>query len=125
LLADVTLAPMLVGLQVVTEAPAAHPTPYISMALRSRDWSTATEDGQEVMVDMNVWHEPASQTPETATAAAIMGHCRRILHTEELSLAAPFHAVQARVDNMLGPFRDPDGATLHGVVSLRVLVDHT
>lgn len=125
LLADSWLNTTLAGtLKIVTGAPSSYPTPFISMDVRSNDWSTATEDGQEVLIDLNVWTQPASQTPETATGRAIMAKCRTLLHTAALSLTAPFHLAQCRVDNELGPYEDPDGATLHGVVSLRLLIDH-
>jgi hypothetical protein len=124
LLANSTLSGQLVGQKVVSMAPSSHSTPYISIAHRSNDWSTATEDGQEVLLDINVWHQPDSQTPEAGTARAIMALCRQILHTADLTLAEPFHCVLIRVINEIGPYRDPDGRTLHGVVSIRALVEH-
>lgn len=124
LLANSTLSTTLVGLRVVDLAPSSHPTPYISIETRSNDWSTATEDGQEILLDINVWHQPVSQTPETATARNLMSEVRVALHTASLTLDAPFNCVQIRVQNMLGPYRDPDGMTLHGVVSISALVDH-
>ena len=126
ILADGTLSSTLAGsLQVMTAAPSSYPAPFISMDVRSNDWSTATEDGQEIFVDLNVWTQPASLTPEMASNRTIMDRLRQILHTATLSLSAPFHAVQCRVENQIGPYEDPDGATMHGVVSLRLLVDHT
>ena len=125
LLANSTLSTTLVGLKVVELAPSSHPTPYISIDARSNDWSTSTEDGQEILLDINVWHQSPSQTPETATARNLMSEVRTTLHTASLSLEAPFNCVQIRVDNIIGPYRDPDGSTLHGVVSVRALVDHT
>lgn len=124
LLADSTLSATLAGLKIVDEAPSSHATPYISIAARSNDWSTASEDGQEIMLDLNLWHQPASQTPETAAGRDIMVRLRAALHTANLALAAPFTLTQIRVEAMIGPYRDPDGKTLHGVVSLRALVDH-
>lgn len=125
LLADATLSGMLAGNKVVTLAPSSCPTPYISIADRSNDWSTASEDGQEIVLDLNVWHQPSSQTPEAGTTRAIMRRIRELLHTGTITPAAPFHCVQIRVTNEIGPYRDPDGSTLHGVVTARVLVDHT
>jgi hypothetical protein len=116
------LSGILAGNKVMTLAPSSCPTPYISIAHRSNDWSTATEDGQEVLLDLNVWHQPDSQTPEPGTARTIMALCRQTLHTADLTLTAP---VLIRVTNEIGPFRDPDGATLHGVVSVRALIDHS
>lgn len=124
LLADSYLNSTLVGLKIVDDAPAGQSTPYISFDTRSNDWSTASEDGQEVLLDLNVWTQAASQTPETGLGRDIMAAVRRVLHTASLVLASPFHSVLIRVDNMIGPYRDPDGATTHGVVSIRALVDH-
>lgn len=125
LLANSTLSNTLVGLKVVDLAPSSHPTPYISIETQSNDWSTSSEDGQEIKLDINVWHQATSQTPETGTARDLMGLVRQTLHTASLSLAAPFNCVLIRVENMIGPYRDPDGMTLHGVVSVRALVDHS
>lgn len=125
LLSDVTLPGLLAGLQVVVEAPASAPTPYIQMAARSQDWSCADQDGQQVSIDLHVWHEPRSQTPETGVVMQIMTLCRQLLHTASPSLAEPFHLVQMRVETSIGPYRDPDGSTIHGVVTVRMLVDHT
>lgn len=125
LLADATLSGLLVGDKVVAFGSAGHPTPYISMALHSDDWSTATEDGQQHQIDLSVWHQPASQSPDSGLSRTIMGHVRRILHTAALTIDAPFHVVLCRIENQIGPYIDPDGATLHGVLSARIIVDHT
>lgn len=125
ILADATLAAALKGQKVVDDAPSSHPTPYVSFDTRSNDWSTASEDGQEVLIDINVWTQAASQTPETAAGRDIMASLRRVLHTANLTLASPFHSVLIRVENMIGPYRDPDGTTMHGIVSVRVLADHS
>ena len=125
LLANATINSTLAGLKIVDLAPSSHPTPYIQLDARSNDWSTASTDGQEMLIDINVWYQPTSQTPETATARDLMGLVRSTLHTATLTMASPFNCVQIRVENMIGPYRDPDGMTLHGVVSVRALVDHT
>ena len=125
LLADATLSATLVGQQIVDMAPSSHPTPYISIVTTSDDWSTATEDGQEFQIDVNVWHQPSSQTPESGVARDIMSRVRQLLHTAQLTLAAPFTCAIIRAEAMVGPFRDPDGMTLHGVVTVRAFVDHT
>lgn len=124
LLADSYLNSTLVGTKIVDDAPAGQATPYISIDTRSNDWSTSTEDGQEILLDLNVWTQAASQTPETGLGRDIMAAVRRALHTASLSLAAPFHSMLIRVENMIGPYRDPDGTTMHGVVSIRALSDH-
>lgn len=124
LLADASINAILAGSKIVDEAPKEHPTPYISVDARSDDWSTATEDGQVIALDLSVWHQPSSRTPETALVRDLMGTIRRALHTADVTLDAPFHCAQIRVETMIGPYRDPDGQTMHGVVSIRALVDH-
>lgn len=124
LVADSYLNSILVGMKVVDDAPASHATPYVSIDTHSNDWSTSDTDGQEILLDLNVWTQAASQTPETGLGRDIMAALRRVLHTAILSPAAPFHSVLIRVENMIGPYRDPDGTTLHGVVSIRALADH-
>lgn len=125
LLANSTLSAALVGLKIVDLAPSGHATPYLSLATQSVDFSTSTEDGQEITIDVNVWHQPTSQTPETGVAREIMGEVRKTLHAASLSMDAPFNCVLIRVTNMLGPYRDPDGMTLHGIVTVRALIDHS
>lgn len=125
LIANATISAALTGQKIVDLAPSSHPTPYISLVVQSSDFSTATEDGQEFEIDVNVWHQPSSQTPETATARSIMSEVRQTLHAASLSMDSPYNCVQIRVTNMIGPYRDPDGMTLHGIVTVRVLVDHS
>lgn len=125
LLANTTLASVLVGHKVVDLAPSGHATPYISLATSSDDFSTGTEDGQEFTIDVNVWHQPPSQTPESATARDIMAEVRKTLHTAAINMSSPYNLVLLRVTNMIGPYRDPDGMTLHGIVTVRAIVDHS
>lgn len=124
LLANSSLSTALKGQKIIDLAPSSHATPFISLETQSMDFSTSTEDGQEIVVDVNVWHQPSSQTPETATARDIMAEVRKTLHNASLSMESPFILVLIRVTNMLGPYRDPDGMTLHGVVTVRALVNH-
>ena len=124
LIADATLSPLLAGDKVMVRAPSSCPTPYLELNLREQDYSTATEDGQDFTVLVNVWHEPPSTTPETALTMTIMGHVRRILHTAALTLDAPFHSVLTRVQSRVGPFQDPDTSVIHGTVLVRAVVDH-
>lgn len=126
LLADTYLQGILAGSKIVDKASSSMPTPFITFStMRSNDWSTASEDAQEHLIDLGVWHEPDAQTPDTGTARAIMAQVRSLLHTAAPAIASPFNLVLMRVTNQLGPFRDPDGKTLHGVVSVRVVVDHS
>lgn len=125
LLANTTISSALVGQKIVDLAPSGHGTPYISLVVQSNDFSTASEDGQEFEIDVNVWHQPSSQTPETATVRSLMSEVRQTLHTASLSMNSPYNCILIRATNMVGPYRDPDGATLHGVVTVRALVDHS
>ena len=124
LLSDAALSPLISG--IYDRAPTPARGSYLTIGDTSADdWSTATEDGQDHMIDVHVWTQPTSQTPETSTPRALMGHVRRILHNATgLTIAMPFNLVTIRVTHQLGPMLDPDGATLHGIVTVRVAVDH-
>ena len=124
LVGDATLNPLLAGNKVMVRAPSSAPTPYIELDLRCADFSTASEDGQDFTLVVHVWHAPSSVTPETGSTLAIIGHVRRILHTAALTMDAPFHCVFVRVFSSIGPFHDPDSAVIHGMVTVRAVVDH-
>lgn len=124
ILADAELVANLASsASVYDQAPEAAATPFVTLnAVSYADWSTDTTDGQEITIDCHVWHE----TPIVSRASRlIMRRLRVLFEFQPLAAAAPFRVVLVQVVATVGPFRDPDGLTLHGVVSLRVLADHT
>ena len=90
----------------------------------SSDWSSSDTFGQAFTIDVHVWHQPPSQTQETQKARDIMAAVRRLTHMQPLTLSAPHHSVLMFVTNTVPVMLDPDEATLHGVVSIRLLVEN-
>lgn len=101
------------------------PVPFVVIGEASfQDWSTADGEGQDIRLDVHVWDESASQTPDIARCKALMRRIRDVLHFRSLALAAPFHAVLCQVTARVGPLIDPDGISIHGVLTVNVLTDH-
>lgn len=122
LLADGEL-PAITG-KIFDRPPANEATPYLTIGETSyEDWSTSDTDGQNIRVDIGVWQEPAGADPDTRVVRALMGHVRRIVHLAPLDLGA-HNLVLVRVERAVGPMLDPDGYTLHGVVTVRALTGH-
>lgn len=90
----------------------------------SSDWSASDVYGQSFVVDVNVWYQPTSQTQETQKARQVMEVIRRLTHFQPLTLSAPHHCTLMFVQSTTPVMLDPDEATLHGVVSLRLLVEN-
>jgi hypothetical protein len=75
-------------------------------------------------MDISAW-DGSNPQANTLVTRQIMERVRVILHFATLTLGAPARCVLCQVINSVGPMLDPDGSTLHGVVSIRALVDHT
>lgn len=113
-------------LEVLDRARPNMKTPFITLGATSDlDWSTATEDGIQLRMDVSIWDSSPSQTPETRRSREIIARVRALLHTATLTLAPPAHHVLTRVTAVVGPMLDPDGFTLHSVVTVTALLDHT
>jgi hypothetical protein len=124
LLADSGLAALGIT-EVYDRPPSIQVLPFVTIgATRYSDWSFADNDGQEIFVDVSAW-DGSKADPNTLVTRQIMERLRVILHFATLTLGAPSRCVLCQVINSVGPMLDPDGSTLHGVVSIRALVDHT
>jgi len=88
------------------------------------DFSTSDTFGQAFNIDIHVWHQPQSQTQETQKVRNVMAAIRRLLHFQNLNLSAPHNDVLMFVTSSTPVMLDPDEATLHGVVSVRVLAEN-
>lgn len=123
-LSDAELVAELASVSSVYDAPPeAAATPFVTLnAVAWSDWSTDTTDGQEFTLDLHVWQELPDRA---AICRRIMRRLWTLFEFQPLPAAAPFRVVLSQVVASIGPLRDPDGLTLHGVVSLRVLTDHT
>lgn len=107
-------------------APENAPAPFVTLGQTSyQDWSTADTDGQAVTLNIHCWDESPSTNPETTRCRLMMRHARRILHFASLNLPAPHRSVVMQVTNRVGPLFDPDGISIHGILTVQALVDHS
>lgn len=119
LLADPAIAGS--GAEVLdTFAPPGAPGAYLTMLTRDEDWSTSDTVGQTIGVEIHVWTTPGASTvpdiPDTSLCRTLIAAARRALHHVPLTLTGA-HLVLIRVTGSTGPTLDPDGATLHGVIT--------
>lgn len=100
--------------------PAGEPMPMLTLnRVGWGTWDTADSDGQEIKVDVHAWDADGSDAPDTVRVDDLMGHVRRLFHRAPLELDG---LVLIEVVGGTGPLLDPDGVTLHGIVTLRALV---
>lgn len=120
--ADPALA-VLVGSRIYDVPPGRAPTPSVTVRLVSTtDRGSADTDAQALTIDCDVWDRYALGG-DLSRPRALMGHVRRILHMQPLAVAGATLVV-LRCTGTLGPSRDPDTATLHGVVTVTALMGH-
>lgn len=104
--------------------PANAVAPYITTdGTYYTDWSTDSFDGQEVSIDVHAWDQPASMAPTTRRVRDMMARIRAVLHRTSLSLSTS-NLVLLTADNARGPILDPDGSTVHGIVTVRALIQN-
>ena len=75
-------------------------------------------DGHEVFLQLDIW----SREPGTVQAAHIGDAVRTALHRRDMQAAGLRFQTEIRFVNF---FRDGDGLTSHGVLSIRAFVDIT
>ena len=113
----------LVAHRIYDVAPGRPATPEITLKLvAATDASSADTEAQRLTFDIDVWDRYAFAT-DLGRPRAIMGHVRRILHLQPLSIVG-CTLIQLRCTAAQGPFRDPDGVTVHGVVTVTALAGH-
>lgn len=122
LAADVTLAG-LVGARIYDAPPGRAKTPELTVRIvQSADRSSADTDAQAITLDCDVWDRYVLGQ-DLSRPRVIMGHVRRILHMQPLTVAGTAFAL-LRCTAAQGPFRDPDTVALHGVVTVLALAGH-
>lgn len=122
LAADPALAAV-VGRRIYDAAPAAPLTPCLTLKLVSAtDGSTADTEAQTLVIDVDVWDRYALGA-DLSRPRLLMGHVRRLLHLQPLTVPA-CNLVVLRCTGAQGPLRDPDGMTLHGIVTVTALAGH-
>ena len=113
----------LVGQRLYDAPPGRSVTPEITIRLVSAaDRSTADTDAQNLVFDVDVWDRYVLGG-DLSRPRAIMGHVRRILHMQPLTVPG-CTVVVLRCTGAIGPSRDPDTVALHGVVTVAVLAGH-
>lgn len=120
--ADAQLA-TIVGHRIYDASPGRPTTPEITLKLVSGvDASSANTEAQRLIYDVDVWDRYVLASG-LARPRTIMGHVRRILHMQPLTVSG-CAVILLRCTASAGPFRDPDGVTLHGVVTVMALAGH-
>lgn len=80
---DAALAALLGGARVYDGAPRNAEAPYVHLGeMNARDWSTATEAGAEIALEVVAW----SREPGRAETLAIAERVRALLHDAALTL---------------------------------------
>lgn len=112
-------APALCDGRIYDNPPTGAAFPYITVGDdQVLDDSNSCAEGWEAYPDIHVWSRPAakSKLEMKGLAAAI------VTRLSALDGVAGFIVVSARLETFRS-FRDPDGITEHGVVTMRYLLD--
>jgi hypothetical protein len=125
LLSDSGLQQLTAG-AIFTAPPSNTKAPFVTITVASiADWSTSSEDGQAFTIDVHAWDQSQGGAPNVRPTYDALERIRSILHFATLTLDAPFHAVLCMVATQVAPIIENDGSTIHGIVTVRVIVDHT
>jgi Protein of unknown function (DUF3168) len=100
------------------DVPQNTPYPYLTLGQSTtRDWSTATEPGEEHILTLHVWSREAGHKQ----AQEIVDALRVALHDRTMTLAGH------RLINLRHVFsdarREADGETYHGILRLRAVTE--
>jgi hypothetical protein len=113
----------LVGHRIYDAAPGRLAPPALALRLvGGADASSADSEAQRLTFDVDVWDHYHLAT-DLDQSRILMDHVRRILHLQPLG-ASDCGVVLVRCTASQGPFRDPDGLTVHAVVTVGVLAGH-
>ncbi len=113
----------LIGQRIYDAPPARAVMPSIAIRLvTAQDASTSNTEAQTLIFDLDVWDR--YDIGETlGRPRSIMGHIRRILHMQLLSVP-DVTILSVLCTEARGPFRDPDEVALHGAVTVTVAAGH-
>ena len=113
----------LVGPRVYDAPPARAVMPSVTIRLvSSSDDSTANTEAQRLVFDLDVW-DRYTLGATLGRPRTVMGCIRRILHMQSMSIPS-IGVLSILCTGTRGPFRDPDEAALHGVVTVTVAAGH-
>ena len=118
LAADAALTTLMGSPRIFDDVPQDAPFPYLTFgASIDRDWSTATDPGDEHLLTLHVWSRARGRREVHAILAAV----RQALHDHPLTLAGH------RLINLRHEFSearaDPDSDTYHGLLRLRAVTE--
>lgn len=118
LAADPQITGLLGSARIFDDVPQRSEFPYLTLGQSTlRDWSTATDAGDEHLLTLHVWSRSDGRREVHELMAAVHG----ALHDRALALEGH------RLVNLRHEFsdarREPDGETYHGIVRLRAVTE--
>lgn len=120
LASDAVLTGLLGSSRIYDHVPQRAAFPYLTLGQSVvRDWSTATDSGEEHILTLHVW----SRADGRRETHEIMGALREALH--EPTLALEGHRLVNLRHELSEARREPDGETYHGIVRLRAVTEPT
>jgi hypothetical protein len=100
--------------RVYDDVPEGTPFPYVTLGeISTLDWSTASEIAFEHRLTLHIWSRYGGRKEIRDITAAI----HDVLHDADLALAG--HRLVSLFFQASDVFRDPDGATVHGLARYR------
>ena len=118
LTADAPLVALLGVARIYDDVPQSSNFPYLTFGQSTaRDWSTASEDGSEHTITLNVW----SQAKGRNEVHEIMSAARAVLHGQPLTLDG-HRLINLRHESSEAR-RASDGETYHGVSRFRAVTE--
>ena len=106
------------GPNVYDDVPRGATYPYLTIGQSStRDWSTASEDGEEHTLTLHVW----TRSRGRRQVQVIMSAVRTALHDASLTLSG--YALVNLRHELSEARRDGDGETYHGLMRFRAVTE--
>lgn len=120
LIADSALMALVVGIydnpESALDSASATPFPFVTIGSDSiKPWDTSTEEGLEIESTIHVW----SRASHHLECKKIQAEIKRILHRNKFNLT-DFYCVGCDL-TLQGAQRDPDGITIHGVQTFKLI----
>jgi Protein of unknown function (DUF3168) len=116
--ADTALLALLGGPRIYDDVPTRAEFPYVTIGQTiERDWSTATDPGQEHLMTLHVWSRGRGRREADDILAAIGA----ALHDQTLPMTG-FRLINLRHE-FSDARRDPDGETFHGLQRYRAVTE--
>jgi hypothetical protein len=118
LAADAPLIALIGDARIYDDVPQSSDFPYLTFGQSTaRDWSTATDDGSEHTITLNVW----SQAKGRNEVHEIMAAARAALQGQPLTLDG-HRLINLRHESSKAR-RAPDGDTYHGIARFRAVTE--